>query len=147
VCMILSVAVGLGFVVMCLWRIEGFHKYLVPAFLLFPACAGYRMWKRCKPMTFDRRAGVCWPGRHRMDSTGHDKGISIDRIDCLQTLSQYNFDGGESYGCYELNLVLGDPPGERIHVMCHCSLRHHIEASFDLGEFIDKPVWDPDVEL
>jgi len=141
---ILGLLIGVGFVFGAMWINSGPIRYLVPLMLLVPAIGFYRMWRRCQPMTFDRRKGLCWPGASRIDPAGRDHGISIDRIDCLQTLTQYNFGGDSNNSSYELNLVLNDPPGERIHVMCHSNLRRFIDCYIDLSDFIDKPVWDGD---
>jgi len=141
-CTVLGLAIGVGFVVMGMWGADGLIRYLLPLALLIPLGSAYRMWRRCRPMTFDRSEGMFWPGRNRVDSAGRDHGISINRIDCIQTLSQYSFSSEGNYSCYDLNLVLNDPPGERIHVMCVSGLGRFIDCCFDLSEFLNKPVWD-----
>jgi hypothetical protein len=125
---------------------DGPFMYVVPLMLVVPLVAWYRMWRRCRPMTFDRRKGLCWPGKNRIDSAGRDYGISIDKIDCIQTLSQYTVSSESRHSNYELNLVLNDPPGERICVMSCCDFNRFLDVLYDLTEFLDKPRWDPDDE-
>jgi len=146
ICTLLGFAIGLAIAVTSMWSIDGLIKYLVPLMFLISLGSVYRMWRRCQPMTFDRGKEIFWPGRNRIDSAGRDHGISIDRINCIQTLSQYSFDSEGSHSSYELNLVLNDPPGERIHVMCVSGLTRFIHCYFDLSEFLNKPVWDADNE-
>ncbi|MBT3199037.1 MAG: hypothetical protein HN350_03885 [Phycisphaerales bacterium] len=123
---------------------DGPFGYLVPLTLVVPMVMAYRMWRRFQPMTFDRAKGLCWPGKNRIDSAGRDHGISIDKIDCIQTLSQHTCGSEDSHDNHELNLVLNDPPGERICVLSCCDFNRFLDVVYDLTEFLDKPRWRPD---
>ena len=145
--MVVGAAAAVMGVVACMGELTSANMILPPIFALGFGGAGYWAWRSCRPMTFDRIAGVFRRGGRKLDSNGRETGVPIDKIDSLQILSRCISGSDGGYQSHELNLVLNDPPGERINVMCHGNSDCFGDDAFGLAEFLDKPIWDPEVEL
>ena len=63
-------------------------------------------------------------------------GVELSRVAAVQACSRHVTDSDWSYWCHELNLVLNDPPGERINLMSHGNQQRLLEDANRLAEFL-----------
>ncbi len=97
-----------------------------------------------KPMIFDRQQGRMIQKGQKPDIFSGTVGVPLDDIAALQICSHFESgqEAGDSYVSYQLNVILREPPGQRINLMDH-GVEYDLRADAKrLAEFLNKPLLD-----
>jgi len=91
-----------------------------------------------RPVRFDLRQGLLW------SAGGGGRSVRIDDVAAVQVCGQHVMGAGDaaSFTAFELNLILSDPPGERLGLFSHGAEPALRSDARLLAEFLDKPIVD-----
>ncbi len=130
-------AVVLGSLVICL--------LLGVSSLLIAADTASRM-RRVRRIVFDGNRRVCYlPGRRKLENRQR-RDIPFGAIACLQILQEVceapraDSNRSERFYSYEVNLVLSEPAGQRVHVMDSGDREKFIADVEKLAAYLEKPI-------
>ena len=73
---------------------------------------------------------------------GGRSGIQLDDVAAFQICSRFVDDSEGAYTSYELNVILRQPPGERITLLSHARQDSVRADAHQLAEFLDRPLVD-----
>lgn len=118
-----------------LWSVSG-------GFFVILGVVGMLGYTSLSKAVMDRRVGLYWKGRPpRAIRSWVQPPVALEKIAAVQVCSLVVWGSeGDRFTAYEMNLLLTDPLGERIHLMSHGE-RSGIESDAkQVAEFLNRPI-------
>ena len=107
------------------------------------ALAGFTGWFGAARAVLDRRIGLYW--KNRMPKAIRKwcpATLPLETILAVQVCSKRVSDSDRYFVTYEINLVLSDPPGERICLMSHGNKKAILRDAQITADFLRQPLLD-----
>lgn len=136
------VALGLAALAIVFARMDNLVTVaLVTIMVLFILLFAFYMFSLQRTVVFDCARQVFFKDAKRRSKHRRVREIPFDQVLGLQMLQEVS---NEHYS-YELNLVLSEPAGQRVHVMDTGDLTRFISDVEKLAMLLDKPIWNQGV--
>ncbi|MBN1942188.1 MAG: hypothetical protein JW849_02735 [Phycisphaerae bacterium] len=103
--------------------------------------AGLMGWIGLPSAVLDRRIGLYWRGRPpRAIRAWVQPPLPLEAIAAVQICSKRVSSQNGSYTAYQINLVLSEPPGERIYFLSHGNKKAILHDAQQVADFLSRPV-------